>query len=324
MVGAEVEALISTASRAVAPGAAPPRPAPRAARTTVVQKGWSATRYGLTVIGALTVAAVLLRAPLDRIFPRARARPGPPVAVEYPANSNRTLRTSAATSTTPAGQLGLSTSFELPGDGVTQEINANDGEWVISNGTLQALQAGNVATKELLRPRAYLSLRYFSTDDFSAEVQVTYRTVDDLYPVGRNVQRFAELSLRFSGGVVVSVFAVPATGVRLLWNYTPPGGEEVAGSSADDIDSLLDDEVPPPPEGIPFTVRLWLHKTKDGTLAEAFLNGNRVARELLVGLSNETGKVALGCRNLKCEFDDLKIVAKAVPRPAKKAARPEE
>ena len=57
-------------------------------------------------------------------------------------------------------------------------------------------------------------------------------------------------------------------------------------------------------------MKLALKKRSNGTEVEAFLNGQRFARKLLKGLEGRIGKVALGCRNLHCEFDDLKVWGK--------------
>ena len=69
-----------------------------------------------------------------------------------------------------------------------------------------------------------------------------------------------------------------------------------------------------------FKIKLVLRRQKDGTLAEAYLNGERFARKLLKGMSNQTAKIALGCRNLHCEFDDLAIAGLVTDRPSKQLA----
>jgi len=73
------------------------------------------------------------------------------------------------------------------------------------------------------------------------------------------------------------------------------------------------DEVPTPPERTPFRVQLSLKRVKQGTQVEARMNGTRVARKYLPGLVESTGRLALGCHNLHCEFDDLTV--QGVPRP---------
>ncbi len=319
-IGVELEALTSgSASWPAAPTGKTARPAP--VQTSVIQKGWSGIRYGLTLVGALTLIAVLLRGPLDDYWPGKGARRPGVGKVSYPPNTNLKLL-AAATSAQKGGLFTFETQFEPPAaEAEAQGINANDGLWKVEGGKLIALQAGNEATKTSLRPRAYLSLRYFTSDDFSAEVQMTYQSLHDQYGLGPEAQVFEELSFRIAGSVTVSVFAIPGKGVRLLWAYDTVDGVEVVGNSAQDANSLLDDEIPPPPDGVPFTVRLTLKRQKGGTLAEAFVNNQRVGRKLLVGLMDTTGKLALGCRNLHCEFDALKITGKSVGRPKKSVAQ---
>jgi serine/threonine-protein kinase len=68
-----------------------------------------------------------------------------------------------------------------------------------------------------------------------------------------------------------------------------------------------------------------MKKRKNGTEVDAFVNGQRFARKELIGLDGRVGKVALGCRNLHCDFDDLKVRGKFAPAPQSKVAeaRPE-
>ena len=108
--------------------------------------------------------------------------------------------------------------------------------------------------------------------------------------------------------------------MRLLWRYLLPDGTEVVGNSARDMESMVEDEVPVPPAGKPFRVRLTLRRHQGGTLAEAFLNGDRFARKLLLGLSGQVAKVAVGCRNLRCEFDNLQVQGTQVDRSARRPA----
>jgi hypothetical protein len=83
---------------------------------------------------------------------------------------------------------------------------------------------------------------------------------------------------------------------------------------------MVEDEMPTPPEGRPFRVKLTLKRKKNGTEVEAFANNQRFAKKLLVGLEGQVGKVAVGCRNLQCEFDDLKATGKIAARPAPRAS----
>jgi hypothetical protein len=85
----------------------------------------------------------------------------------------------------------------------------------------------------------------------------------------------------------------------------------------------MNDEVPTPAERTPFRVQLSLKKVKQGTLVEARMNGTRVARKYLVGLSDATGRLALGCHNLHCEFDDLTVQGAPRPKPPERAPEAE-
>jgi len=312
MVGAELEALLGSSSLSAVPGPPPAEgQAAPLAQTSVIQKGWSGLRYALTVVGALTVLGIALRGHLADLWPWQV----PAVLNSFPPNSDYVVRSAAAEAQGPGQLTKLDVTFEQPSGAEVEELNANDGQWVVEDGVLKAVQAGSDATKEKLRPRAYLARRYFTSDQFGAEVQVRYHPIAKEYALGRNPQVFSELGFRFAARVQVSVFAIPGVGVRLLWRYIAQDGTEVVGNSATDPDSLSEDEVAPPPEDTQFTLRLSLKRQKDGAVAEAFLNGNRVGRKFLKGLLNETGKVALGCRNLRCEFDNLAIDAASVPRP---------
>ncbi|HSP80230.1 MAG TPA: hypothetical protein VLQ93_16985, partial [Myxococcaceae bacterium] len=45
---------------------------------------------------------------------------------------------------------------------------------------------------------------------------------------------------------------------------------------------------------------------------EAFVNDRRFARKHLAGLHGKVAKVAVGCRNLACTFEDLRV--RGIPR----------
>ena len=55
---------------------------------------------------------------------------------------------------------------------------------------------------------------------------------------------------------------------------------------------------------------------------EASVNGQRFAHKVFDGLAGQVGKVALGCRNLSCRFDDLTVNGKPAARPVRKEAPP--
>jgi len=105
--------------------------------------------------------------------------------------------------------------------------------------------------------------------------------------------------------------------MRLQWRYESATGTEVTGSSAEDTQGLVQDEMPTPPDGTPFRMKLTLRRHKGGgTEVEAFVNGERFAHRILQRLTTRTGRIALGCRNLHCDFDRLTIEGKAVAAPA--------
>jgi len=77
----------------------------------------------------------------------------------------------------------------------------------------------------------------------------------------------------------------------------------------------VEDEMPVPADGTTFTVKLSLKKRGGGTEVEAFVNGQRFAKKILPHLQGRVGKIALGCRNLHCEFDNLDASGKLEARP---------
>jgi serine/threonine-protein kinase len=107
--------------------------------------------------------------------------------------------------------------------------------------------------------------------------------------------------------------------MRLAWRYFTDDGKEVVGNSAQDTDDLVEDEMPLPRHG-PYLVSLRMQRVKGGVLVESFLNNVRFARKLLPGLEDRVGKVALGCRNLACTFDDLKVRGPLEARPKRRVA----
>jgi serine/threonine-protein kinase len=61
-------------------------------------------------------------------------------------------------------------------------------------------------------------------------------------------------------------------------------------------------------------LRLTARKDGDVTV-EGFSNGARFAKKVLPGLAGQVGKVAVGCRNLQCRFDNLAVKGQVAPRP---------
>jgi len=325
-IGSALEALIPSqvggsglaSTLDTAPLSGPPAAASVSRAGSFVERGWPWVRTGLALVGGLALLAVVVRAPW-----RDRWRDGGPgeLRARYqhqhageplPANTQGQLYP-RATLSGDARKLALSTSFSpaTPKDG--EPVNAHDGEWELDSGRLEAIQAGNVASNgKKLRPRAYVADRYFGSEDFTAEVEMAYQPVSDQFHLEEDDQRYMELSFRIAG-TNISAWALPGKGMRLMWRYFTPDGVEQTGNSARDPDTAVDDEIPTPAERTPFRVQLSLKKHKQGTMVEARVNGMRFARKYLVGLSGATAKVAMGCRNLHCEFDDLAI--QGVPRP---------
>jgi serine/threonine-protein kinase len=274
--------------------------------------GWRALRVGLSVLGGLVV-----------IFASARQVLGP---VELLHSGNRTLvlgswgpRWKDAGKPWPAntdGDLFVSSMMEEQTDGKVrlrvdfvagqEELNAHAGTWTLENGQLHVIQGGDEASGGQLIPRAYLAHRYFSSDDFSAEALMSANPLDRSYTQEPDAQHYAELSYRVTG-LQVSIFAIPDAGMRLGWKYTTAEGEIVAGNSAQDVESLVQDETPVPSD--PFRVKLQLKKKKNGVDVTAYLNGSSepFASKFLEGFQGRSAKVAVGCRNLVCTFDEVVV-----------------
>ena len=190
------------------------------------------------------------------------------------------------------------------------------GTWKLEQGQLTVQQGGSESDGGRLIPRAYVAHRYFSSDDFSAQVQLDVQPLPPHFTVEEDAQHFGELAFRIKD-LQVSAFAIPGVGMRLSWRYLGEDGEEVVGNSAQDLENLVEDEMPLPRTG-PYLVRLQLKRRKNGVEAEAFLNNQRFARKYLPGLQGRVAKVALGCRNQSCSFDALQMKGTQMPRPRKK------
>ncbi|HVE87078.1 MAG TPA: protein kinase [Myxococcales bacterium] len=276
-----------------------------------VERGWPWVRTALTVVGGLALLAVLIRAPWRDYLDGAQAGPREKHVHHHqgetlPTNTEGLLYP-RATAGGDAKRMVLTTAFSPATVKDGEPINAHDGEWELDSGRLEATQAGGVpGNGKKIRPRAVLTDRYLSTDDATVEVEMAYQLVDDQFQLDEEAQRYIELSFRIKG-MNISAWAIPGKGMRLMWRYSTPDGVEQMGNSARDPDTIMLDEVPTPAERTPFRVQLTLKKQKQGTLVEAKLNGTRFARKLLPGLTDVTTRVAVGCRNLHCEFDDLMV-----------------
>jgi predicted Ser/Thr protein kinase len=334
-IGEALEAIIPSSAgvSGVQPAATSPQhaaPASAAGQPTsrtgsFVERGWPWVRSALAVVGGLAVLAVVVLASPNL---RGVVGAGADTVVgglrekhrhhhqgeQYPTNTEGRLYPRASVNG-DAKKLSLSTSFSPATQKDGESLNAHDGEWELDSGRLEATQAGSVPSDgKKLRPRAILEDRYFSSDDFTAEVEMAYQTVDDQFTLEADDQRSMELAFR-TRDINIAVWAIPGKELRLMWKYLTPDGVDQAGNSSRDPDQEMNDEVPTPAERVPFRVQLSLKKLKGGTQVEARMNGTRVARKYLPGLTDVTGRLALGCRNLHCEFDDLTVQGAPRPKP---------
>lgn len=315
---------IGPAVHTVAPASAVSNLPPSTMAPSIVERGFRGLRSGLVVIGVLAIIAFGARMFFNREVTAAAGTRGQDARALPTATANSDVELFAAASVEKLDdprRERLEVSF-APGE---EEVNVHSGEWSLDDGSLRVVQVGNeVETGEKIVPRAYLAKRYFSADDFDAEVDVEYRDVRSRYLLPEDgVSRFAELAFRIKN-VQVSVFAIPGGDARMLWHYFTPDGVELADNSSRRIEEGLDDVTPAPKDGARFKLRLRLRKVKDGVEARAFLNGNELARKVLPGLSGQVGKLALGCRNYECVFRDLSVEAKPVTKPARRVASQSE
>ncbi|NVJ08273.1 serine/threonine protein kinase [Myxococcus sp. AM001] len=313
--------LVPAAARSV-------RPARQTALSRQLRSGWRRVRGGLSVVGGLALLGFAVRwfvGPVSlhlgddqRVIIGAKGgRPGNQV---LPPNTYGEVF-STLSFAAPA-KAGGTARLELGFNEGNEELNVHSGQWRLVDGELQALQAGKETNGRRLVPRAYIAQRYFSSNDFTAEVLMDVAALGREYAQDADAQHYGELAFRIKD-LQVSAFAIPDVGMRLSWRYFMPNGREVVGNSAQDTEALVEDEMPLPAHG-PYQVRLQLRRNSSGVLVEAFLNNERFARKLLVGLEDRVGKVALGCRNLSCSFDDLKVRGHLMPRPVRRvAASPE-
>ncbi len=203
---------------------------------------------------------------------------------------------------------GLVLGFEPAPERDGEELNLRSGQWSLQDGVLQAIQYGDATEGEVLRPRAYIAKRYYLADRLSLEVDVELGPLPPEFPPVVLVEEphFAELAFRIRR-TVVSAYAVPGEGMRLVWSYFDKADREVSGSSEDKVEALQKDAVRVP-DGR-FKLRLTMTPLKGGDVrVEAYANGRNFARETLPGFTGTVGKVAVGCRNHTCRFDNLTVV----------------
>jgi serine/threonine-protein kinase len=326
-----LEALVSTTSR-------PAMPAQPEGWGTRLKAGWKRLRSPLAVVGGVVVLGSLAQSLLGVSLDQLRVRFGIQEAqgqqgtLPWPANTNANLVVSAAQEKLADGRVRLLLNLNEgrlekedpklePGQA---ELNCHAGTWAVVDGKLSAKQGGSDASggDGRLIPRTYLSDHYFSSNDFSAEVRMDLRRLGPDYPEAEpDAQHFGELTYRVKD-LQVSVFAIADGDMRLLWRYTTPEGKEVVGNSSQDVADLTEDETPTPKDG-PFRVGLRMKQRKGGVEVEGRLNGRRFAHKLLEGLEGRSAKVAVGCRNMACTFDDLKVEALPAERERRKTVASE-
>jgi serine/threonine-protein kinase len=311
----DLEALVSSTSL---PGAMQEQPvSPVRSR---LRSGWRKVRAVLTVLGALMVLSFLVRALVgpvsfqwgdDKVVLGGRPVRVVPGDKPWPANTNGELFVASTVEELEDGRVRLGVDF-VAGE---EEMNAHAGTWKLEDGQLQVMQGGNEASGGQLIPRAYLAHRYFSSDDFSADVLMSASPLGRGYAEEPDAQHYAELSFRVTG-LQVSVYAIPDAGMRLSWRYTTADGQEVVGNSAQEVENLVQDETPVPQGS--FRVKLQLKKKKNGVDVHAYLNGSSesFAHKFLEGFQGRAAKVAVGCRNLVCTFDDLVVRGFQTKKPA--------
>ncbi|MBZ4376946.1 serine/threonine-protein kinase [Corallococcus sp. AS-1-6] len=292
--------------------------APEAAVLEALHAGWGRVRTGLSVVGGLAVLGFTVRAFVgfgSLTGTPLASDPTPPV-MHFPANTEGEVF--SGLKLTPPAPGSDDATLELGFEPGEEEINVHSGTWTMDQGELRAVQAGREADGKLV-PRAYLAHRYFTSDDFTAEVLMDVNPLGKQWSVEEDGQHFGELAFRIRD-VQVSVFAIPDAGMRLSWRYfSPDDGHEVVGNSAEDTKNLVQDEMPVPKQG-PFLVKLQLKRQKSGVRVDAFLNKKLFASKVLPGFEGRVGKLALGCRNLECTFDDLKVVGPLQERPVRRVA----
>jgi serine/threonine protein kinase len=273
---------------------------------SVLEKSWSGFKVLLMFGGAVGLFILVMQA-----LPNAsKPQPAPQRAPAWYADTDDEVFALASTGD------GLKITFG-PGE---EEINAHAGVWKLEDSALSAVQYGNQVGNgdaPKLVPRAYLAHRYYSADKFKAEVDMQIQPLGPEFPpLPPDTQRYGELSFRIKE-LQVSVFAIPDVGMRLMWRYFV-GGKEISGNSAQDLENMVADEVPVPPSG-KFRLGLELTKGESGAVdVVARVNGQTIAHKVLPALAGQTGKIALGCRNLACKFTGLEVKGKEVQRPATK------
>lgn len=194
-------------------------------------------------------------------------------------------------------------------------INFHEGLWSLDKGTLSAIQYGDALSRDILVPRAYVGNRYYVSDRLEMAVDMEVAPLTNEFPPVdfETAQHFAELAFRIND-LNVSLYAIPGDGMRLGWRYFKRDGQKEDGNSDFDVRELQADPMKVP-KGT-FRAKLVMTPLKNGDMnVEASANGRRFARVVLPGFSGYVGKVALGCRNQMCRFDNLTVKGTPGQRP---------
>ncbi len=307
---AEVLEQVIPSSGAPTPSASLPpstSPSPQSRAPSFIQEPGAGWKAGVFVLGGLLVLAVVLK-----FWPQ----PGASLPAAAPAWYHDSDDDEILSSITTAGDT-FTLGFEPVEGG--EELNLHSGLWTAEKGMLTAVQYGGpMEQHDVLVPRAYVAKRYFLADRFEAAVDVEIEPLPAEFPPVdlQSTSHFAELAFRIND-LQVSLFAIPGTDMRIGWRYFRKDGHPEDGNSAADLIELQADPVRVPTGK--FRLRLKLTALKNGDVnAEAFMNSTRVTRQVLPGLAGQVGKVALGCRNHVCRFDNLTVDGQVGQRPAPK------
>jgi serine/threonine-protein kinase len=287
----------------------------RVSTPSVVDRTWSGFKVGLMVLGTLALVAVSVK-----VFSASGSSDG----TKSPPRSGPQWYTDADSelwSQAVETEHGFALDFHPSplNENGGEDINIHCGQWKLDDGVLSAVQWGgptDLAEHPRLVPRAYLGHRYFSADDFSAEVELQLDPLSaEFPPLAADQQKFGELAFRIKD-LQVSIFAIPDHGIHMVWRYFSDGSE-ISGTSSHDLEDMVEDETHVPKGK--FRLKLKLQKAKGNTVdVEGFVNGQRFVHKVLPGLAGQVGKIAMGCRNLACRFDDLKVAGKSASRPTAK------
>ncbi len=331
---AALEAVVGSSSgAALLPGesSAGPRSMRSATTQAVTQKlssGWRNVRAGLSVVGGLILLGYVVRVLIGPVnLHVGGGEKGVVIGTEgiklntsrkpWPANTDRDLFIASKVEPVEKSEGVSRLTFDFQ-EG-EEELNAWSGTWTVEEGRLEVLQGGSEISKNRrFVPRTYVAHRYFSSDDFEAEVDMSVKPLGPEYAEEPDAQHFGELAFRIKD-LQVSAFAIPEVGMRLSWRYLLENGEEVVGNSAQDLENLTADEMPVPSKQ-PFRVRLRMKRVEKGVRVEAYVNGGRFARKTLPGLEGRVAKLALGCRNLACGFSGLTAQGVLTERPQRPGA----